>query len=79
MTVKQLISNKHFAKWCALEYGIDMEQLKTMNKKSLYRYMKMWYYTPEFACGANGAIKETVGKVISGKEPFEDSLFVAEE
>lgn len=78
MTVKELIGNKRFVKWCALEYGIDIEQLKTMNKKDIYRYMKMWYYAPEFACGAVGAMKEKVGEVLNGKVAFEDSLFVAE-
>ena len=49
-----------------------------MSKKDIYRYMKMWYYAPEFACGAVGAMKEKVGEVLNGKDAFEDSLFVAE-
>ena len=78
MTVKELIGNKRFVKWCALEYGIDIEQLKTMSKKDIYRYMKMWYYAPEFACGANGNIKEKIGAVLAGKDRLKDSLFVGE-
>ena len=50
----------------------------SMDKKDLYRYMKMWYYTPEYACCASGYMKDKVGDVLNGKDVFEDSLFVAE-
>ena len=39
----------------------------SMDKKDLYRYMKMWYYTPEYACGASGYMKDKVGDVLKAK------------
>lgn len=64
MTVVKLLSYKRFLKFCALEYGIEVDELTDSDVGYLFDLMTAWYNCPEILWGPRGAVRIAVEKAI---------------